>query len=267
MEFPVDRYLLIIATVCFLVAIAHTILEMRAGIFRPMRFNFFAVGLGFIFQTAFLSVRGHGLGRCPITNLFEVIIFVAWSVALFYMLVGPAYRLSLMGAFTAPLVVLLQLFALLASIDRPHAGKLTANPWLEFHASISLVAYGAFALACIAGVMYLVQERQLKTHHLHSIFYHLPPLPDLFAAITRLLWWGFALYTLGLVSGFFVAEPLPWTQISCAIGVWILYGLILQGRYFRWFAPKRVAALCIIGFSAALTLLWGITFTAQTHTP
>jgi HemX protein len=232
-----------------------------------MRFNFFVVGLGFIFQTAFLSVRGHSVGRCPITNLFEVIIFVAWSVALFYMVVGPAYRLSLMGAFTAPVVVLLQGIALLAPIDQPHAAKLPPNPPLEFHASISLVAYGAFALACIAAVMYLVQERQLKTHQLHSIFYHLPPLTDLFAAITRLLWWGFALYTLGLTSGFFIGESLPWVQIVCAIGVWILYALILQGRYFRWFAPKRVAALCIVGFSAALMLLWGITFTAQTHSP
>lgn len=262
-----DRYLLIIATACFLVAIAHTILGMRAGVFQPRRFNFVAVVLGLLFQTAFLSIRGHELGRCPITNLFEVIIFVAWSVVLFYIVVGPGYRLSLMGAFTAPVVVLLQVFALVAPIDSRQATKMPANSWLEFHASISLVAYGAFALACIAGVMYLVQERQLKTHQLHSIFYHLPPLTDLFAAITRLLWWGFALYTLGLISGFFVGEPLPWLQIICAFGVWILYGLILQGRYLRWFAPKRVAALCIIGFSAALTLLWGITFTAQTHTP
>jgi HemX protein len=263
----VDRYLLIASTVCFLVAIAHTVIELRGGIFRPMRFNFVAVGVGFIFQTAFLYVRGHALGRCPITNLFEVIIFVAWSVALFYMVVGPAYRLSLMGAFTAPLVVTLQLIALVRPIDHPQRVKMPPNSWLEFHASISLVAYGAFALACIAGLMYLVQERQLKTHQLHSIFYHLPPLTELFAAITGLLWWGFGLYTLGLISGFFVGEPLPWAQVICAIGVWILYGLILQGRYLRWFAPKRVAALCVVGFSVALTLLWGITFTAQTHTP
>jgi len=263
----VDRYLLIVSTICFLTAIAHTAIEFRGRIFRPLRFNFLAVVLGFVFQTAFLSIRGRDVGRCPITNLFEVIIFVAWSVALFYILIGPSYRLSLMGAFTAPVVALLQLFALLAPIDKRHTVKVPANSWLEFHASMSLVAYGAFALACIAGVMYLVQERQLKTHELRSIFYHLPPLTDLFAAITRLLWWGFALYTLGLVSGFFVGQPLPWTQIVCASAVWILYGLILQGRYLRWFAPKRVAALCIIGFSAALTLLWGITFTAQTHTP
>src|ERR1700686_3753803 len=238
---------------------------MRGGIFQPMRFNFFAVGLGFIFQTAFLSIRGHALGRCPITNLFEVIIFVAWSVALFYMVAGPAYRLSLMGAFTAPLVVLLQLLALIAPIDNPHRGRLAANSWLEFHASISLVAYGAFALACIAGVMYLIQERQLKTHQLHSIFYHLPPLTDLFAAITRLLWWGSPLYTLGLASGFFLGEPLPRMQVVCAFGMWLLYAAILQGRHFRQLAPRRVAALCIVGFSAALTLLWGITFTAQMH--
>jgi HemX protein len=261
----VDREFLIVSTVCFLAAIVRTVIELRGGIFRPARFNFFAVALGFVFQTAFLSMRGHAVGRCPLTNLFEVFIFLAWSVALIYLLIGPTYRLSLMGAFTAPLVVLLQGFALITPIDKPHPAKVSPNPWLEFHASTSLIAYGVFALACIAGAMYLVQERQLKTHQLHSIFYHLPPLTDLFAAITRLLWWGFALYTIGLISGFFVGQPLPWVQISCAIGVWILYAAILQGRYWRRLAPKRVAALCIIGFSAALTLLWGITFTAQMH--
>jgi HemX protein len=260
----VDRNLLILSTICFLAAVVHSGIELRAGVFRPMRFNFFVIGLGFIFQTAFLSIRGHALGRCPLTNLFEVFIFLAWSIALIYMLVGPAYRLSLMGAFTAPLVVLLQGFALIAPIDVRHPVKLPANPWLEFHASVSLVAYGAFALACIAGVMYLVQERQLKTHQLHSIFYHLPPLADLFAVITRLLCWGFVLYTLGLVSGFFVGHPLPYIQVVCALGVWVLYALILQGRYLQRLAPKHVAALSIVGFSAALTLLWGITFTAQT---
>jgi len=79
--------------------------------------------------------------------------------------------------------------------------------------------------------------------------------------------WGFALYTLGLISGFFVGEPLPWTQIVGAVGVWILYGLILQGRYLRWFAPKRVAALCIIGFQRGADASLGITFAAPNHTP
>src|SRR5438034_404363 len=121
LDCPVDRYLLVASTICFLAAVVHTVFELRTGVFRTMRFNFFSIGLGFLLQTAFLSVRGHELGRCPITNLFEVFIFLAWSVAFIYMLVGPAYRLSLMGAFTAPLVLLLQGFALMAPID--------AKPW------------------------------------------------------------------------------------------------------------------------------------------
>jgi ABC-type uncharacterized transport system permease subunit len=260
----VDRYLLIASTLCFLAAVVRTGLATWEGDFRPGRFNFFAILIGFAFQLAFLYLRGHALGRCPLTNLFEVFIFLAWSVALIYLLIGPVYRLSLMGAFTAPVVFLIQTFALLSPIDIRHPAT-PPNSWLEFHASMSMIAYGAFALACIAGVMYLVQDHQLKTRQLHSIFYHLPPLSALFIAITRLLWWGFGLYTLGLVSGFFIGQPLPRVQVYCAFAVWLLYAAILQGRYLGRIAPKRVAALCIVGFTAALTLLWGITFSAQAH--
>ncbi len=255
-----DRQLLIFATICFLAAVVRTIVSLRARVFRRSRFVFLTIALGFLLQTAFLFIRGHILGSCPITNLFEVLVFLAWSIALIYMLIGTTYRISLMGAFTAPLVFLLQLIALLAPIDTPRASPITPNPWLEFHASISIIAYGAFALACVAGAMYLVQERQLKTHQLRSIFYHLPPLPNLFSAMTRLLWFGFLLYSAGLISGFFVNEPLPWTKIALAIAIWILYGAILQGRYLRSVAPRRIATLCVVAFAAALSLLWSIEF-------
>jgi len=260
-----DRQLLLGSTVCFLVAVAHTAATLREGVFRPRRFNFVAIAAGFALQTAFLSVRGHALGRCPITNLFEVFIFLSWSVALIYLAIGPTYRLSLMGAFTAPLVLLIQTFALLAPIDVQHPVRVAVNPWLEFHASISMIAYGAFALACVAGVMYLVQERQLKTHQLHSIFYHLPPLTSLFSALTRLLWLGFALYTAGLISGFFTGGPLPRLKMICAFAVWIFYGVILQGRHLHKVAPKRIAALCILAFTAAVSVLWAINFVSETR--
>jgi HemX protein len=260
-----ERQLLLGSTLCFLVAVVHTLATLRDGMFRPRRFNFIAIVLGFALQSAFLYVRGHALGRCPITNLFEVFVVLAWSLALIYLVIGPAYRLSLMGAFTAPLVLLIQGFALLAPIDIQHPVRVAVNPWLEFHASMSMIAYGAFALACVAGVMYLVQERQLKTHQLHSIFYHLPPLTNLFSAMTRLLWVGFALYTAGLVSGFFTGGPLPRLKMICAFAVWIFYGTILQGRHLHRLAPKRIAALCILAFTAAVSVLWAINFVSETR--
>ena len=135
--------------------------------------------------------------------------------------------------------------------------------WLELHASVSLIAYGAFALACVAGLMYLVQERQLKRRQLNSMFYHFPPLTDLFAAITRLLWLGFGLLTLGIVAGFLTGQPLPSGRVAWSLGVWGFYAAILLARHLRTTAPRRIAVLCVIAFSGALTLLWGITFLSQ----
>jgi ABC-type uncharacterized transport system permease subunit len=260
-----DRFLVVLSTACFFVGVLRTVLTLRDRLWHQRPFNFFAVAGGFIFQTIFLSVRGHAIGRCPITNLFEVFVFLGWSVALIYLVVGPAYRLSLMGAFTAPLIFLIQFVALLLPIDQSTRVKMAVNPWLETHASISIVALGAFALACVTSLMYLVQERQLKTHHLHSIFYHLPPLPDLFGAITRLLWIGFILYSVGLTSGFFTGQPLPHMKMMWSIGVWILYAAILLARHGRQLAPKRIAVLCVIAFSAAVSILWGITFVSQKY--
>ena len=133
------------------------------------------------------------------------------------------------------------------------------------HASVSLIAYGAFALACVAGLMYLVQERQLKTRQINSMFYHFPPLTDLFAAITRLLWLGFVLLTVGIVAGFFTGQPLPYVKVAWSLGVWIFYAAILLARHLGTTAPRPIAVLCVVAFSAALTLLWGITFLSQTH--
>ncbi|CAN5284200.1 c-type cytochrome biogenesis protein CcsB [soil metagenome] len=258
-----DRLFLLASTLCFLLAVVRSVWSIRAGVFRPGQFNFVAIFAGFILQTAFLWMRGQAVGRCPLTNLFEVFAFFAWSVALIYMLVGPAYRLSLMGAFTAPLVLAIQVFALTFLSDQPSVARQLVNPWLEFHASMSIVAYGAFALACVAGLMYLLQERQLKTRQLHSTFHHLPPLTNLYAAIIRLLWLGFGLYTAGLVAGFFTGEPLPVVKMSFAIAVWVFYGIILQGRYLFRLAPRQVATLCVIAFTTAVSVLWGITFVAE----
>src|SRR6476469_7425227 len=59
-----ERQLLLGSTLCFLVAVAHTLATLREGVFRPRRFNFIAIALGFALESAFLYVRGHAVGRC-----------------------------------------------------------------------------------------------------------------------------------------------------------------------------------------------------------
>lgn len=255
-----DRVLLAASTICFLIGFAYTMYALGARTYRASRFNYGAILCGFLFQTAFLYIRGQAEGRCPLGNLFEVFIFLSWSVVLLYLLIGTTYRLSLMGFFTAPFVCVLQVFAMVAPIDMPTV-RTAPNPWLEMHAALSIMAYGVFALAGVAGAMYLAQEKQLKTHHLHTIFFHLPPIADLAVAIHRLLLAGFGLLTLGLLLGFKVGfNPV---KVTWGVGVWLIYGAILQVEKLKRISPRRVALYSVVAFCITLSTLWGLNFLAE----
>ncbi len=268
-----DRALLIAATLCFLLGCARTVFSIRAGSGGRHGSSWFNLGVlaaGFILQTCFLSVRGKALGRCPLTNFFEVIIFLAWAMVLFYLVIGNTYRLSPLGLFTAPLAFVLQAGALLAPIDPPRAvaapfaPPATVNRWLEFHAAFSMLAYGAFALAGIAGVMYLLQERQLKTHRLRPLFFQLPPIADLGTVNARLLLVGFILLSAGLVARAWAsARPAtPCSHMGWSLVTWLLYAFLVQASWgLLWkLAPRQVAKGSVVAFSVALLTLWGLTF-------
>lgn len=256
-----ERYLLLISMFCYLLGFARTMYGLGARHDRPSTTTFVAMLVGFLAQTGFLYLRGEALGRCPLSNLFEVINFLSWSIVLFYLSVGSAYRLSLLGAFTAPLVLLLQLFAMLAPIDNPAPPRtLAPNPWLELHAALSVIAYGAFGLAFVAGAMYLVQERQLKTHQLHSLFFRLPPIADLGLALKRLLFTGFCLLSAGVAAGLVVNVSISSIKAIWSVAVWALYASLLAAICWRRFSARRVALLAMAAFTLALASLWAVSF-------
>ncbi len=202
-----ERAFLVSSTVCFLAGFAYSMYALGAKVLRPSRWNFAVMLTGFVLQMGFLHMRSSAVGRCPLTNLFEVLVFLSWSVVLLYFVVGSTYRLSLLGTFTAPLVFLIQTAAqFLPVASEAPVYKKSAGFWPELHAAVSLVSYGAFALACVAGVMFVVQERHLKRHTLNSFFHNLPPMANLAVAVQRLMLAGFAMLTAGIVAGFFAGH-------------------------------------------------------------
>lgn len=261
-----ERYWLVAASICFLLSFGHTLYALGSGTFRPARFNLVTMAAGFILQTAFLYQRGQELRACPVTNLFEVLIFLGWSIVLIYLIVGPAYRLSLMGAFTAPVVLLIQILALLLPAD-PTGRRISHNPWVETHAALSIIAYGAFGLGCIAGVMYLVQERQLKSGRVSELMLNLPPITDLGAVNFRLVFTGFIILTLAFVAGLAAGTPVSGLKTGSSMGIWAVYGTLLVMARMRLLAARRVAATSIAIFVVALVTLPGIHYLSLAHTP
>jgi ABC-type uncharacterized transport system permease subunit len=249
-----ERIALLAATLCYLFGFGYTLFALGAGRFRPGRFNFTAMASGAVFQGWYLSLMGARQHACPIGTLSETLIFLGWAIVLIYLVIGPVYRLSLMGAFTAPLVLCLQFAALLLPVESRH-GLFRPNPWIEAHAALSLVAFGAFGLACVAGLMFLVQEEQLKSRRPGSIFHHLPPISVLSEATARLLWVGFLLLSLSFSAGFLAHLAVAGVKFWFSLLLWFLYAGLLAGHGKGLLTGRRFATATSLTFLLALLLL------------
>ena len=176
---PFGHFALVESSFFFLASFLYTVFALgtRRGV--SPRLNLVVIGLGFLLQTQFLIVRGHLRGRCPLTNLFEVIGFLCWGLVFFLSARRQHLPAFALGYVHGPVGVHpANVRRVRGSGLAPRGGRMElgpVNPWLEFHAAFSVLSFGAFALAGLAGGMYLWQERQLKTHRLQSVFFQLPP--------------------------------------------------------------------------------------------
>jgi ABC-type uncharacterized transport system permease subunit len=129
--------------------------------------------------------------------------------------------------------------------------------------TLAFLGNAVFALAFAVSVMYLVQESRLKSKRTKALSRPLPSLERLDRLNYIFLVWGFPLMTLGIVTGILWAH-VQWGDwswdarlISSAI-VWLLYGVLLQGRITAGWRGKRAAFLTIVGFVVVLGyFLWG----------
>jgi ABC-type uncharacterized transport system permease subunit len=255
----VERFWLIAASLAYLACAARAFLALGAN--QPLRAslaNLFMVA-GFVLQTYALYLRGQAVGHCPLGNLYEVLIFIAWSLVLTYLVVGPPMHMSILGVFTAPFVFVLNFLALALPVDGPRIimGK---DPVLELHASLCIVGFGAFGVAAVAGLMYLIQERQLKQRKLTHWFYDLPAINQLENAHRRLLLWAYTVFTCGVVSGFFIERtgPADSVKIAWSVLIWLLYSVLLAAPRLVQLSQKKVALFSVAACLFVLMTFWGV---------
>jgi ABC-type uncharacterized transport system permease subunit len=166
----------------------------------------------------------------------------------------------LLGIFTAPLVTAMQALAFALPDAFPaYAMKAKIDPYVELHAALALIAYAAFALACITGVMYLLQERFLKQHRIGGLFYQLPPIQGLGKAIQRLVLLGLILLSVSLAVSFKLQTPISNPKLVFAWVVWALYALIGLIMWRQVLSPRQTAWLAAVGFVIPFISLWLMT--------
>jgi cytochrome c-type biogenesis protein CcsB len=150
------------------------------------------------------------------------------------------------------------------------AGVLQSG-WVVFHVSTLFLANVMFALACMAGVMYLLQERQIKRKSFGYLFSRLPPLQRLDKINYHCLLVGFPLMTIGLVTGFGYAS-LIWRKTwsgdpkeILSLVTWLIYAILVHERLTVGWRGRRSAWLSIVGFSAVLVTFLGVNLFLQGH--
>jgi cytochrome c-type biogenesis protein CcsB len=213
--------------------------------------------LGFLFQIAYFFFRWTESGRIPITSFFEAANFLGMGIVLVFLVMEFRYKIAALGSFMLPLVIVLMIPAFILAGDIKELNPVLKSGWLGVHTSLAVLGDSAFAFAFIISIMYLIQERQLKSKHLGAIFHRLPSLDIMDTLGYKALTLGWPLFTLGMITGSIWANSAWGTYWSWdpketwSLITWVIYLALLHLRTIGW-RGRKMAFLSILGFAFVL---------------
>ncbi len=227
-----------------------------------------SVGIGFGLHTAYLLDIMIELGHFPMTDLKESLAFFAWTVSLCFLVSYTRYQIKALGLFLLPLVAVMMLGTTFMRSAPPTALK---SYWIYFHTTFVFLAYGMFVITFIAGILYLFQEKELKSKKPKTFYYMLPSLELLDDLFFKFLVSGFSFMTVGLLAGVIWAEK-DWVQnwesdpkVIATTITWMIYLILIYLRASVGWRGKRAAVINVVGFVSALFTLLGASYFGGFH--
>jgi len=220
--------------------------------------------VSWILQTLYIGTRYYLAGYSPVTTHHEAVFFFAWSTTAAYLSFRWRYTVKNFGTFVSFIIFALLIVAALAPREIIPLEPALQSAWLPVHAGLSLVAYGFFALGFCGGLMYLLQERELKSRRLGYFFSRLPSLDALDQLNSHCLAVGFAFLCLGMVTGSFWSKQVfgtywRWNPKGvCTLLIWLLYLIQIHQRFTVGWRGRRAALMVVVGFILVLITLWRV---------
>lgn len=230
------------------------------------RISFGLLLLGFLSHTLSLGLWYGQTGYFPVHTLGESLSFFAWAIIGVFLLFQIRFNILVLGSFLSPLAAVMMISSSFFPQPTGPANPLLHNIWLMVHVVTIFIGNGAFAIAFLAGIMYLIQERQIKSKRFGPFYYRLPSLETLDALNYNCLILGFPLLTLGMLSGSIFAQYTlghfwrwdpkeVWSLIT-----WLLYAALLHGRLVAGWRGRRSALISIVGFLVLTFSFLGVNF-------
>jgi len=239
---------------------AQFIAPFKGGMNPAPTFIFLA---GFAMHTLGFILRSLIAGRPPVSNMYESVIWVAWAVVLFSIILGCVYRkimLPLSAAWVAFLMLLIgeSFPAMLDPSLTPLVPVLRNNYWLTIHVLTITLSYGAFALAwglAHANLFSLAfhSEKKEEQERLHEYLYRALQIGVVLLAAGTILGGVWANASWGRFWGW---DPKETWALIALLG----YLTVLHGRFAGWIGAFGTAIGSAIAFLGILMAWYGVNF-------
>ncbi len=225
-----------------------------------------ALGFAWVCHISAIVHHARATGHFPLSNNIEYLLVLGWAVLTLYLLVWLRWRVIAAGLVLPPLAAIMAVPALSLPTrhgEAPYPGK---GLLFVFHTTIATLGMAALCVAFAMSLIYLLQDRALKSKRAPRLLSHLPSLASADRIGQLAILWGFPLLTLGIASG--VVWSLDthgrvWVggaKQTFPILAWVVFAALLYARLVRGLGGRRSAYLTITGFALGLLTVLGMAF-------
>ena len=165
----------------------------------------FFTGAGFLALTAAIGLKSNATDGTVLDGPNQLVL-VAWALLLVYFIVEHLIKVKVYGTFLVPAAVVLLVVAQLLPASEPSGLSAEALVQLDswrvgVHVALIVFANAGFLIGGAASALYLVLDRQLKSHKTSVLFRRLPSLAQTQALARRALALAVPPYTAGMLLG------------------------------------------------------------------
>ena len=236
-------------------------------------------------------------GYFPLSNLYESLLFLTWTLLTIYLYIEFKTKSKLMGAILIPVALLINGFAnLTLSADMQKSSPLVPalqSNWLMMHVSMMMLSYAPLIMGSLLCILFLViskyqdvnlqaiDESSLPLYNVMLEYYEtklfspsdeiselgkLKLLQSLDNWSYRIIGLGFPFLTIGIIAGGVWANE-AWGSYwswdpkeTWALITWLVFATYLHSRITKGWEGKKTAILGGLGFFVIWICYLGVNF-------
>ena len=241
-----------VAAALYSLGLLHAIVLLIRKREHMFRIALGAFSVGAVFHFVSIVEEGLVMNHCPINNLYESLSMCAFLLTVIFLFVYWRYKLESLSVFIFPLVFVMALVATMGNPVSAWSSPVVRNTWLTIHIVFVLLGYAALLIMAVSSVLYLFQERELKSKKPRKFYYRLPPLGTLDDLISKSMAFGFVFITLAVIAGStwgFIELQTRWIsepKIAVSFFTWGTYLVMVFLRVTAGWRGRKAAVMSMV---------------------